>query len=210
MAPIFILLFGPVETVVMIILIESVTTIQLIPGVFREIEWRIIGPMGAAAILFMPVGSWLLVTIDAVLMARVIATIVLVFSIILYMGWRYSGRKRTPTTLAVGALSGIMIAATSLGNPPVMLYLLSSSDSGVTNRANFTGYFAITLTALILLLTVQEQITLTPVLRAGLLMPVFLSMAYVGSRLFRKANEALYRRFTLSLLFAVGIYGLFR
>ena len=88
MAPIFILLFGPVDTVVMIVMIEIVTTIQLIPGVYREIEWRVIGPMGIAALLLMPLGSWLLVTIDAETMSRAIAAIVLVFSMIRMAGWR--------------------------------------------------------------------------------------------------------------------------
>jgi len=210
MAPIFILLFGAVETVVMIILIETATTVQLLPSVYRKIEWRVIGPMGIAALLFMPLGSWLLVTIDAEVMSRSIAAIVLVFSIILLAGWRYRGKKRTPTTFAVGALSGTMMAATSLGNPPVMLYLLSSQDSAATSRANFTGYFAITLTALILLMTAKGLITLTPILRAGMLLPIFLLMAYVGSRLFHKSSEMLYRRIILSLLIGVGIYGLIR
>jgi uncharacterized membrane protein YfcA len=166
MAPIFILLFGPVDTVVMIVIIEIVTTIQLIPGVYREIEWRVIGPMGIAALLLMPLGSWLLVTIDAETMSRAIAAIVLVFSTILMAGWRYEGSKRAITTIAVGGLSGVMMAATSLGNPPVMIYLL--------------------------------------------LLPVFLLTAYIGSKLFRKTSEMLYRRVTLGLLICVGIYGLFR
>lgn len=210
MAPIFILLFGPVETVAMIILIEIVTTIQLIPGVYKKIDWRAIWPMGIAAILFMPVGSWLLVTVDAEAMSRAVAAIVLVFSIILMAGWRFKGKKRTFTTAAVGSLSGTMMAATSLGNPPVMLYLLSSQDSAATNRANFTGYFAITLTSLILWMTTKGLITPITVLRAGLLLPAFLITAYIGSKLFRKSSEKLYRRLTLSLLICVGIYGLIR
>lgn len=210
MAPIFILLFGPVDTVVMIVMIEIVTTIQLIPGVYREIEWRVIGPMGIAALLLMPLGSWLLVTIDAETMSRAIAAIVLVFSIILMAGWRYEGSKRTITTIAVGGLSGAMMAATSLGNPPVMIYLLSSQDSAATSRANFTGYFAITLTALILWMGTKGLITTVSVSRAGLLLPVFLLTAYIGSKLFRKSSEILYRRITLGLLICVGIYGLIR
>ena len=64
MAPFFVLLFGPVQTVATIVLMEIVVTAQLLPGVHREIRWKVIAPMGLAAALLMPVGSWLLVTLD--------------------------------------------------------------------------------------------------------------------------------------------------
>ena len=50
------------------------------------------------------------------------------------------------------------MASTSLGNPPVMAYLLSSRDAAATNRANFTGYFAVTLVALIAMMAVAGLI----------------------------------------------------
>ena len=48
------------------------------------------------------------------------------------------------------------------------------------------------------------------VLTAAILLPVFMVGAHVGSRLFRKSSEALYRRAALGLLFCVGCYGLLR
>ena len=210
MAPFFAILFGPVQTVAIIILMEIVVTAQLLPGVHREIRWKVIAPMGVAAALLMPAGSWLLVTLDPDLLARFIALVVLAFSIILLIGWRYDGEKKAWISAGVGALSGVLIASTSLGNPPVMVYLLSGRDSAATNRANFTGYFAVTLIALIAMMAFTGLIDRNAVWTAALLLPVFMAGAFVGSRLFRKSSEALYRRVALGLLFAVGCYGLLR
>ena len=210
MAPFFAILFGPVQTVAIIILMEIVVTAQLLPGVHREIRWKVIAPMGVAAALLMPAGSWLLVTLDPDLLARFIALVVLAFSIILMIGWRYDGEKKTWMSAGVGALSGVLIASTSLGNPPVMVYLLSSRDSAATSRANFTGYFAVTLVALIAMMSFTGLIDRNAVWTAALLLPVFMAGAFVGSRLFRKSSEALYRRVALGLLFVVGCYGLLR
>ena len=210
MAPFFAILFGPVQTVAIIILMEIVVTAQLLPGVRREIDWKVIAPMGVAAALLMPAGSWLLVSLDPDLLARFIALVVLVFSIILMIGWRYDGEKKAWTSAGVGALSGVLIASTSLGNPPVMVYLLSSRDSAATNRANFTGYFAVTLIALIAMMAFTGLIDRNAVWTAVLLLPVFMAGAFVGSRLFRNSSEALYRRVALGLLFVVGCYGLLR
>ncbi|MCY3753458.1 MAG: sulfite exporter TauE/SafE family protein [Alphaproteobacteria bacterium] len=210
MAPVFAILFGPVQTVAVIVLMEIVVTGQLLPGVRREIDWKVIAPMGAAAACLMPVGSWLLVSLDPDLIARGIALVVVAFSVLLMAGWRYEGEKKLWATLGVGALSGVLMASTSLGNPPVMAYLLSSRDAAATNRANFTGYFAVTLVALIAMMAVAGLIDGRALLTAVALLPVFMAGAWIGSRLFRRSSEALYRRVALGLLLCVGLYGLLR
>lgn len=210
MAPVFAILFGPRDTVAMIIIMELVVTAQLLPTVYGKIEWRIIAPMGAAAALFMPAGSLLLVNIDANLMARGIALVVLVFAVLLMFDWRYQGDKRLISILGIGAVSGVMMAATSLGNPPIILYLLSSNDSSASNRANFTGYFAITLVFLILMMLATHLISWPAICRAALLLPVFMLSAWIGAQYYKKSSEKLYRRVALGLLIIVAILVIIR
>ena len=210
MAPVFAILFGPVQTVAIIILMEVVVTAQLLPGVRREINWKLVAPMGIAAAILMPAGSWLLVSLDPELLVRGIAIVVIVSSLVLMVGWRYEGEKKLWASVGVGAVSGVLIASTSLGNPPVMVYLLSGRDAAATNRANFTGYFAVTLVVLIAMMALAGLIDRNALVTAAMLLPVFMLGAWVGSRLFRKSSEALYRRVALGLLFCVGLYGLLR
>jgi uncharacterized membrane protein YfcA len=210
MAPFFAVIFGPVHTVAIIITMEIVVTAQLLPSVRRHIDWSVVGVMGATAAVFMPIGTWLLVSLDPALIARGIAVLVLVFSCILLTGWRYRGPKRLPATLGVGALSGTLMGSTSLGNPPVMVYLLSSQDRAEVNRANFTGYFAITLMTLLVLMFLQGLLVWRPIQLAAILLVPFMAGAWIGSRLFRKSSELLYRRVALGLLVCAGLYGLLR
>lgn len=210
MAPFFAILFGPIATVGIIILMEIVVTAQLLPGTYRDIDWKVIGPMGATAALFMPLGTWILVSNDPDLIARVTAGVVLVSALVLIAGWRYGGHKPLSATLGIGALSGSLMAATSLGNPPVVVYLLSSKDAAKTNRANFTGYFAVTLSALILWMLARGLITGDAAQTALILLPVFMGTAWLGGRLFRQSSEELYRRVALTMLIAAGLYGLLR
>jgi hypothetical protein len=210
MAPVFAIVFGPVDTVTMIVVMEIFVTAQLMPSVHRLVEWRVVLPMGAAAVAFMPAGTWILLTVDGDAMTRAIAALVLVSVLVLMSGWRYRGEKRLDATLGVGAVSGILMAATSLGNPPVMVYLLSGRDSAATNRANFTGYFCVTLLALLAIMAARGLIRADAVLRAVLLMPVFAAAAWLGARWFRSAGEAWYRRLAYSLLLAVSVFGILR
>ncbi len=210
MAPVFAVLFGPVETVAVIIVMELVVTAQLLPGVYTRIDWRTIVPMGLAAALCMPVGTWLLVSLDAALLARLIAALVVLFTLVLMLGWRYGGNRPMPATLGVGAVSGVLMAMTSLGNPPVILYLLAGRDAAADNRANFTGYFAVTLVALIALMALKGLMSGTALQRAAILLPPFMATAWLGARLFRKSSEGLYRRIAFGLLLGAGLYGLLR
>jgi uncharacterized membrane protein YfcA len=210
MAPVFAIIFGPVETVGIVILLEIVVTAQLLPSVYALINWRLIISIGVAAAVFMPLGGWLLTNVDAGLMARGIALVVLLFVILLFAEWRYHGPRRLPTTLAVGAISGTLMAATSLGNPPVILYLLAGADNAATNRANFTGYFAITLLTLLVIMLLRGLITGAVVIQAGVLLPLFAIGAWIGARYFAKASDRLYRRVALGLLFCVALFGLLR
>jgi uncharacterized membrane protein YfcA len=210
MAPVLAILFGPVETVAIVTLLEIAASVQLVPKALGDVEWRFVGPLGAVAILFMPLGAYALGTIDPAVMTRVMAGIVLVFVLVLATGWRYQGPKRILPTLGVGAVSGALLAATTVGNPPVLLYMLGSQDSAATNRANIIAYFAVTSVALLAVLAAMDLLSWPPVVRALMLTPGYLLAAWVGSRLFRRAGEALYRRSALALLFAVAIYGLLR
>ena len=210
MAPVFAVLFGPVQTVAVIVLMEIIVTGQLLPGVRREIDWKPVAPMGMAAAGLMPVGSWLLVSLDPYLVARGIALVAAAFAVLLMAGWRYEGGKRLWATPGVGALSGVSMASTSLGNPPVMACLLSGRDAAASDRANFTGYFAVTLAALAAMMAAAGPIDRRAVITAALLLPLFMAGAWAGSRLFRRSSEALYRRTALGLLLCLGLYGLLR
>ena len=208
MAPFFAHIFGPVQTVGIIILIEITATAQLLPSVHREIQWKTIAPMGAAAAAFMPLGNWLLVTIDASSIQFAVSLMVAVSALVLLTGWRYQGAKPLAASVGVGMVSGTLMAMTSLGNPPVMVYLLSSKDDAATNRANFTGYFAITLIALIVVMTIGGLISLKVLGLVCALLPGFLLATWAGARLFRQSNELLYRRVALGILLLAGLYGM--
>lgn len=208
MAPVFAVLFGPVQAVAIVIILEIVATLQLMSGTLGHVNWRLVGGMGAAATAFMPLGSWLLVSLDPHLLTRMIAFIVLLFVIVLMGGWRYTGTRRNWLTAGVGAVSGTMMAATGLGNPPVMLYLMSGNDSAVTNRSNITAYFAVTLTTLLIVMLMSGLVSTAAGWRAALLLPFFSLGTWLGSRLFRKSSETAYRRLALAILFCAGVFGL--
>ncbi len=111
----------------------------------------------------------------------------------------------------MGALSGAMMATTSVGGPPVLLYLLSGNDSPTVNRANIVTYYFLTQFLLIVIVLATGVAGLQALARAVVLFPVMVLGAWLGGRLFHGlASERLYRNVALAMLLATGMFGLFR
>ena len=64
MAPIFAILFGSAEMVVTVVAIELIVSLQLFPQVRQHADWKTLTPMSVAACAAMPLGVWLLASVD--------------------------------------------------------------------------------------------------------------------------------------------------
>jgi uncharacterized membrane protein YfcA len=210
LSPIYAILYGPAEMVAMITLMELGISVGLVRGAMRDVEWHFVGPLTVTACLFLPLGAYILVSVDQALLTRVIAGIVLAFVLLMITGWRYQGRKRLPVTVALGAISGTMIATTSMGGPPVLAYMLSGPDKAATNRANIIMYFALTELVLLGLLIFKDLVHVETFWRAVILTPAYLAAGALGARQFRQASEQLYRRVAFTVLLLIAIFGLIR
>jgi hypothetical protein len=146
----------------------------------------------------------LLSTLDPLLARRAIAATVLVFALVLLTGLRYRGKQRLGTSMALGATSGVLVGATSVGAPPVILYLLASSDPPDVTRANLTLFVTIISLAALGALLWRGMLDGPNGLMALLLSPLYLVGVWLGSRLYGKLDAALMRRWTLIFLIVVS------
>jgi uncharacterized membrane protein YfcA len=104
-----------------------------------------------------------------------------------------------------------MMATTSVGGPPVLLYLLSGDDSPAVNRANIVTYYFLTQFLLIVIVLATGIAGWDALARAVVLFPVMVLGAWAGGRLFHGlASERLYRNVALAILFTTGLFGLLR
>ena len=211
MAPIFAILFGSADMVVTVVAIELVVSLQLFPQVRGHADWKTLAPMSVAACAAMPLGVWLLASVDKGTIVTAVSAVIVGFVALMGTGWKYRGRRSPVASATVGALSGAMMATTNVGGPPVLLYLLSGNDSPVVNRANIVTYYFLTQFLLIVIVLATGVAGWQALARAVVLFPVMVLGAWLGGRLFHGlASERLYRNVALAILFATGMFGLFR
>jgi uncharacterized membrane protein YfcA len=204
MAPPLALLLGPALAVPVVMALESIAATPLLVQTRREVRWPLVGPILVAACLAAPLGSYVLVVADPQLLRRAIAAIVIAFSLLLLLGWRYTGRQRTATSAAIGAVSGAMLGATSIGGPPVILYLLSGPDPVTTTRANLSLFVAATALAGLLSLWAVGALASGALPASLLLAPGYLAGLAGGVRAFPHFDDQRFRRFTLLLLITMS------
>jgi hypothetical protein len=204
MAPPLVLLLGPTLAVPVVLLLESLAAAPQVMQTRALVRWRVVGPILAATAVTVPLGGYLLLTSDALTLRRATALIVIVFSALLLRGWRYTGQHKMSTGIALGGLAGGMLGATSIGGPPVILYLLAGPDRIDITRANLTLFVAASCIIGLAMLAMQGVVDLDAAWTALWLAPGYYGGLVVGTRLFSRFNDARFRQFTLLLMMAVS------
>lgn len=207
MTPALALLIGPKSAVPVTLLLETFAALPMLPAAGRIARWRVIAPISIAAFVTVPVGGWLLAGADPKHLRTLIAVTVIVFSLALLSGRRYQGQPRTGTSVALGALSGAMLGATSIGAPPVILYLLSGPDPASVTRANLTLYVVAISGAGLVMLAASGLLDGAALRFAAWLSVPFIGGVIVGSKLFSRFTDLRFKQFTMvfMLLVAVGV-----
>lgn len=198
-------LVGPTQAVLTAVLLEAFAAGHMVPDALRTGTVRLLLPIWLAACITVPIGSYLLITVDPELMRRGIAVVVVIFGFVMLKGFRYHGSPRLPTSLAVGAASGVLAGATSLGGPPVILYLLSGPHPIAVTRANLTLTIMTVSIATVLALWIGGVLNPSSVGFALLLTPLFFLGVWCGGKLFPYLDERLFRRIALVVLVGVSV-----
>ena len=200
MAPILSVLIGPVPAVVIALLLETAAALVMFPDALPKVRWRTLIYLTLPALLTVPLGGYLLLTLDPGIAQKMIAGVVVVFSLLLLLGVRYSGSPRAATSIVLGGLVGALLGATSVGAPPVILYLLSGPDPVAVTRANLTVFVtAISVIGLVMLAAVGAIIATLGISALTLTVPYLLA-TWLGGKLFVQLSETNVRRFALVLM----------
>ncbi len=204
MAPPLAVLLGPQLAVPVILVLESVVAAPMLVQTRHLMHWKMIGIILLGACMTVPLGVLALVAFDPAIIRRAIAVTVIVFAVILLRGWRYAGRPRLATSVGLGVVSGALLGATSVGGPPVILYLLSGPDPIATTRANLTLYLAGSSVIGLAMLWHQGVFDARAAWTSVLFAPAYYLGLALGLRWFPRFSDTRFRQFTLLLLIVVS------
>ena len=132
MAPMLSVLIGPVPTVVTTLILETAAALVMFPDALPKARWRTLAYLTLPAIATVPIGGYLLLTLDPSIARKLIAGVVVVFSLMLLLGLRYSGSPRAVTSIALGSLVGALLGHSNLNQwSSNSVSARARSDSGI-------------------------------------------------------------------------------
>jgi hypothetical protein len=195
---------GPQAAAPLLLIIDGVAAAGLIPNAWRLADKRDVGTMSIGGLAGVPLGAWVLIKSDPLVIRWAIAFFGALLLGLLVSGWRFRGKPATAITVGVGGLAGVLSGAAQVGGPPIVAYWLSRSLSGETMRANIVLYFAIATLVSIVTYMAGGLLTTSVVGLALITGPIYGLGLFIGSHMFGFASEITFRRICFALI-AVAI-----
>lgn len=118
--------------------------------------------------------------------------------------------SRSPWSLAVGLLGGVLGGLFSTGGPPIVFYVYRQPLAIPAIRSTLLAIFVISTLARILFLALRGELTWDMLWMGLLALPVILVTAQLGARLTSRVPALLMRRIAFGLLVVLGVSLLLR
>ncbi len=203
--PLLAVLLGPIQGIAIAAICGVVGQAQLIPNAVRNAQWTEAGPLSAALLVTIPLGTVFLVTVDPETIRIGIGAFVLVSALVLVSNVTYRGPRGMVPSAMVGMLTGGIMGTFGVPTGPVLvIYYLASPEPAPVQRANIIlGAFALTAMMLISL-SARGVIGLNTLGLAILIAPGSILGAFVGRYLFKTIPTTWFKHVARWLLVAIG------
>lgn len=199
------LVFRLAEVVPAIFMLEIAASLHLMPGIWRDIQWRSLGPLVLGCTFATPFGVAVMAHAPVAPLQLGLAAFVMIATILMWHGFALKRAPGPAAALATGSAAGFANGAIGIGGPPVILFYFSSPAGALAGRASLIAFFFVTDAIGLLFQTRAGLITGQAILLAALFLPALLAGVWLGSRSFKTANPDAFRRWILILLMAMAV-----
>lgn len=207
--PALAVIYGPVQAVVIEVLIEIPVCLGLLPTALRHAERRTILPMIAMFTLFVPVGAVLLTVTNPDLVKVLISLFVLFSVAVMWQQSRVTRLISPKANYVVGAISGTTQGLTGMAGPLFASALVARGDNSIRTRANISALACAIVLFSVISFGVLGLLTTEHAIYALLASPGILLGVWAGSLLFRSYGNLKLREVILCVLVFTAFFTLF-
>lgn len=179
---------------------DAIFTLPMVPPAVRKCHWPTVLPTAIGALCIVPLGAWVLINSDVLVLRWGIPILILGMLVLLLSGWRYHGAPKWPTSLAIGGLSGFFGGVAQIAGPPVVAYWMAEPLPTQIIRANLITFFAIVTVGSAISYYVGGLFTWKVAEIVLVVAPTYMLTLWLGTRGFSRANESQYRRIAYGLI----------
>jgi uncharacterized membrane protein YfcA len=204
-APILLILLEPKSVVVVTLLLGLLSNIVVVTTSLRNIRWRWITPALIGIVAGIPLGVFTITVISSSALKIMIGGVVVLFAIPLALGFTRAFRRERPVAALAGFGSGFLASATSLGGPPLVLFMHNQDWRKEAIHPSLAACFLLTTSGSLLGLLISGLVKAPTVLTAASLTPALLAGTVPGMFAFRRIKERPFRILSIIIVFSAGV-----
>ena len=203
--PLLIIYLSPKVAVPVVLIHSVIINAIVLAEVWRFVELRRIWLLMAAGIVGMPLGTWMLIVLNANVLKALMGLVVTLSGAAFLLGFRREVRTERVASLPLGLSSGVLGGSTAMSGPPVVLFFANQGMDKRVFRANLVAYFLALNLATLPLHGVGGLLQRDVLVYTGLLVPALLAGAVGGMALARRVPERPFRLITLLVVTVAGV-----
>ena len=162
-------------------------------------------PIAIGSLVGMPIGAYILSIIDPSLLKIFIGFVIIIFAVLISLGFTLSFKNYKLSSAIAGLLSGMLMTSTSLGGPPVVLFMHGQKLNKNIIYCNLIMYWLFLISFSILTLLISKIINIETVYQALTFLPALLIGLYLGIITFHRINVHSFRKVTICIIIISGI-----
>ncbi|MHB0867057.1 MAG: sulfite exporter TauE/SafE family protein [Thermoleophilia bacterium] len=139
--PLLLLFMPTVETVTLSLVLASVLNMFMIRDEWQAIAWREVGLLLPGSAVGAALGMIFLKSFDGPSFKAIVAAAILMMALAMLRGRSWHAGSSLWLRQVIGTLSGILMGSTSMGGPPVVLYLAGRGMKKTTLRGTLALFF---------------------------------------------------------------------
>ena len=206
--PVAIVFLAPPLAVAAFSLSSLGSVVTVLPQAWRDAHRKTVLIMLGAALIFTPLGLWVLRIVDPTIIRWAVSVLVFLTLAALIMGWRYKTQPGPKSWAAVGSGVGLVGGATGLNGPVVILFQLAGTDSIARTRANTIVVLTLSSLSYMPFMALQGALPVSAIPLGLLLVIPYALGGLIGRQLFDPNRATLYRRVAYVIIAAAGVLGL--
>jgi uncharacterized membrane protein YfcA len=202
-------LFMPAQDIVpTIFMLEVAASLNMIPSIWRDIDWRGIAWLLVGYVVGLLPGIYALKYAPAAPLQIALGIFVIVTGIMMLRGFRLEKAPSAGATVGTGVASGLLNGAFGIGGPPVVLFYFSTPAAVAVGRASIIAFFLSTDALGLAGQAYYHIITLQSFIQFVAWLPALLLGVFVGAKGFKHMDPVKFRMTVLWILVALAVLGL--
>jgi len=203
--PVLIIFIEPQLLTPTIIIHSVIINIFLFIKVRKDVQLGRIWPLVVAAIVGIPIGTWILLAVDADILRLFVGLFITLIGLAYIRDFRLDIKNEKMAFLPVGFISGILNGSITLSGPPVVLTLTNQEVPKKTFRANMIAYFLLLNLATLPFHFMKGLFTEVCIDLSLMLLPGMVLGAFIGTMLVKRVDEDNFKRMVLVLVIVSGL-----